>query len=65
MIAYLLRQPGHVDRVVVSDDPMPPKERARLERGGFSVTAVTPDRARSASDWTSLVTPLLQVDLFA
>ncbi len=65
MIAYLVQQPGHADHVIVSDDPIPPSERARLERAGFTVTAVTPDRARSASDWTAVVTPLLQVDLFA
>jgi hypothetical protein len=65
VIAYLVSHPMHPTRVVVSDDPIPALEASRLERAGFRVVHVPNTRARSEQDWTNLVTPLLQVDLFA
>ena len=65
MIAYLVTQHGYADRIVCSDDVMPEVERTRLTRAGFKFSVCNYCRVRSAEDWNALVTPLLQVDLFA
>jgi hypothetical protein len=67
MTTTIVWQSGRVHRVILSDDPLPAAECARLERAGYTVLEVTRQtvRARSAEDVSNAIAPLLQRELFA